>query len=65
MADNTKVTGVKIRCMERESLLGHLVKYMKDNIMKIKSMGLENLKNQMAHIMKVIGYSGSVMVVEL
>jgi hypothetical protein len=64
MVGSTKATGVKIRCMERECLLGLLVKCMKDSIMKIRSMGLVNLRSQMDHTMRGIGYLGSVMGVE-
>ena len=38
---------------------------MKDSITRIRSMVLENLRNKMGLIMKVIGYLDSVMVVEL
>ncbi len=65
MVDNTKEIGIRIRCTGKESLLGHQVKYMRDNITRIRSMVLENLRKRMDLIMRVIGCLDSVMVVGL
>jgi hypothetical protein len=55
------VIGIKIECMVKEFLLGLRVRYMKDSIMKIKSMVLGNLRSRMGRIMKVIGCLDNVM----
>ena len=65
MVDSIKEIGIRIRCTGKEFLLGHQVKYMRDNITRIRSMVLENLRKRMGLIMKVIGYLDSVMAVEL
>lgn len=65
MVDNIKEIGARIKCTEKELLLGLQVNCMRDNIMRIRSMGLENLRNQMGPIMKAVGYLDSVTVVEL
>ena len=65
MGDNIKEIGIKIRCTGKEFLLGHQAKYMRDSIMRIRSMVLENLRKKMGLIMKVIGYLDSVMVMGL
>ena len=65
MVDSIKEIGIRIRFTGKEFLLGHQVKYMRDNITRIRSMVLENLRKRMGLIMKVIGYLDSVMAVEL
>lgn len=65
MVDNIKEIGARIKCTEKELLLGLQVKCMRDNIMRIRSMGLEDLRNLMGPIMKAVGYLDSVTVVEL
>ena len=53
--DDTKVTGCRIRCMERELCIGLMVVGMKENTPRIENMVMGNLSGQIQVNMRVVG----------
>ena len=59
--DDTKVTGCRIRCMERGLCTGPMVADMKGSTPRIGNMEMENLSGQILVNMRVVGKMGSKM----